>query len=83
VRSQEVDGEHLLNLDIGLPVERLRPALKTCIGGESPSEQITLDAVNRRGRTIRCHVTCSPLRTVDGSPGGAILVMEEIGDGAG
>jgi two-component system CheB/CheR fusion protein len=83
VRSQEVDGKHLLNLDIGLPVEKLRPALKTCIGGESPSEQITLDAVNRRGRTIRCHVTCSPLKSVDGSAGGAILLMEEIGDGAG
>ena len=28
LREEEVSGQHLLNLDIGLPVERLRPALK-------------------------------------------------------
>ena len=73
-----MNGQHLLNLDIGLPIQRLRPVLKACINGESSFEQIVLDAVNRRGKKIVCQVTCSPLH---GSTPGGIIVMDEIGDG--
>jgi two-component system CheB/CheR fusion protein len=80
LRGEEVDGKHLLNLDIGLPLERIRPLLRNCIGGDS-APALTVDAVNRRGKTIRCQVTCTPLR--DGGDGvrGAILVMEDTHDG--
>jgi two-component system CheB/CheR fusion protein len=37
-----------------------------------------LDAVNHRGRKIRCHVTCSPLIAAGGKREGAILMMEEV-----
>jgi two-component system, chemotaxis family, CheB/CheR fusion protein len=77
VRTQEVGGVHLLNLDIGLPVERLRPALKGALNGESSGEQLTLDAVNRRGKQIRCLVTVSPLMGPEGKISGSILLMEE------
>jgi two-component system CheB/CheR fusion protein len=81
LRSGEVDGQHLLNLDIGLPVERLRPALKAVIGGDAAEEQLTLDAVNRRGKPIRCEITCTPLLGASDEIAGAILLMEESPDG--
>lgn len=83
VRESEVLGQHLLNLDIGLPVASLRAVLRTCFNGESKSEQVTLPAVNRRGKSIQCDVTCTPLRGLSEDMRGAILVMEEPGNGGG
>jgi two-component system CheB/CheR fusion protein len=81
LRKEEVNGKHLLNLDIGLPVERLRPALRTCLNDGGERSMLTLDAVNRRGKTIRCEITCTPLRGPDDEIRGAILLMEDSGDG--
>jgi two-component system, chemotaxis family, CheB/CheR fusion protein len=81
LRSDEVGGQHLLNLDIGLPLQRLRPALKACLNGGGTSEQILLDAVNRRGKRIVCQVTCSPLIGADAGVTGAIIVMDDVTDG--
>jgi two-component system, chemotaxis family, CheB/CheR fusion protein len=79
LRLEEVSGQHLLNLDFGLPVERLRPALKACLSGDSAIEQVVLDAVNRRGKPIRCGVTLTPLMGGQNSIRGVILLMEEVG----
>jgi two-component system, chemotaxis family, CheB/CheR fusion protein len=76
LRLEEVLGRHLLNLDIGLPVEQLRPALKACLSGDSAIEQTALDAVNRRGKTIRCTITCTPLMGGQHEVRGVILLME-------
>jgi two-component system CheB/CheR fusion protein len=81
VREQEVSGKHLLNLDIGLPVDRLRGLLRTCISGESETEQLVVPAVNRKGKQIQCEVTCTPLRLTPDGIGGAILLMGDQGDG--
>ena len=81
LRADEVSGQHLLNLDIGLPVQRLRPALKACLNGETSHEHIPLEAVNRRGKKIACQVTCSPLLGADSTVAGAIIVMDEVPDG--
>ena len=81
LRGDEVSGQHLLNLDIGLPVQKLRPALKACLNGEYSHEQVVLDAVNRRGRKILCQVTCAPLLGSEASVAGAIIAMDELGDG--
>ncbi len=86
LRSAEVVGQHLLNLDIGLPVDELRPALRRALAASSnggPDEgdgrqEIRLDAVNRRGRSITLRVTCVPLVTAAGTTTGAILAMEPI-----
>jgi two-component system CheB/CheR fusion protein len=80
LRKDEVSGKHLLNLDIGLPLERLRPALRSCLTNGGERNVLTLDAVNRRGKTIRCEVTCTPLRGPDDEVRGAILLMEDSGD---
>jgi two-component system CheB/CheR fusion protein len=78
LRSGEVVGQHLLNLDIGLPFEQLRPLLRAASGPEGQPGEITLEAVNRRGRTIKVRVACSPLHAATKSPHneGAIVVME-------
>jgi two-component system CheB/CheR fusion protein len=75
--SEDVEGQHLLGLDIGLPVEQLRPMLLACLKGEEGRQQMTLDAVNRRGKAIRCKVSCMPLSPLDeGMVTGLILMME-------
>ena len=81
LREEEVEGKHLLNLDIGLPLERLRPVLRSCLSGEADNKVLTVDAVNRRGKTIRCQVTCTPLMSGGDGVRGAILLMEDSPDG--
>jgi two-component system CheB/CheR fusion protein len=78
LRADEVEGRHFLNLDIGLPVERLLPALRQCL--ETGSEQhTTTEARNRRGRDFVCAVTATSLGN-SGSPIGVIVLMEEQTD---
>jgi two-component system, chemotaxis family, CheB/CheR fusion protein len=81
LREEEVDGKHLLNLDIGLPFEQIRPMLRKCLSGESGNQTLSLEAVNRRGKTIRCQVTCTPLSSGGDGVRGAILVMEDSPNG--
>jgi two-component system, chemotaxis family, CheB/CheR fusion protein len=81
LRQKEVSGKHLLNLDIGLPVERLKVVIRNCLNGAGDGEVMTLDAVNRRGKAIRCEVTCTPLKRGEEEVRGAILIMEDQGDG--
>jgi two-component system, chemotaxis family, CheB/CheR fusion protein len=85
VRQDEVQGKHLLNLDIGLPVDRILPALRTVLsdGSSDPAGQtMVLAAINRRGRRINCRVTCSPLLGSDEHVRGAIVLIEhEPSDG--
>jgi two-component system CheB/CheR fusion protein len=75
--AEDVEGQHVLGLDIGLPVEQLRPMLLACLKGENGGQQMTLDAVNRRGKAIRCKVNCMTLSPLDdGVVTGLILMME-------
>jgi two-component system CheB/CheR fusion protein len=79
LRSDEVIQKNFLNLDIGLPVERLRAPIRSCLAGESEFLDLTLDATNRRGRGIQVRVTCTPLTSTPvESARGVILVIEEL-----
>jgi two-component system, chemotaxis family, CheB/CheR fusion protein len=83
LRPEEVREQHFLNLDIGLPVERLRPVMRAGLAGETVPA-VTVDAVNRRGRKMRCQVTCTPLRGgSEKEARGVILLMEDVGTEAG
>jgi two-component system CheB/CheR fusion protein len=62
LNAKEVEGLSFFELDIGLPVEDLRPALASCLRGDAEVPEFELQAVNRRGATIRCAVICTPLR---------------------
>jgi len=78
VREEEAVGQALQNLDIGLPVERLKAAVRACIEGRSEVEEAVLEAVNRRGRAVGCRVSVAPLRNGGRNVSGAVLVMEEL-----
>jgi len=77
LRSDEVEGQAFQNLDIGLPVERLKTPIRVCLEGRSEYEDVAIEAVNRRGRTISCRVSATPLRGIDREVRGVVLVMEE------
>jgi two-component system CheB/CheR fusion protein len=82
VRPEEAVGRHFLGLDIGLPVDRVRPALKAAMGAEGGSHELLLDATNRRGKGIRCEVRVTALVGPGQVVQGAILLMEEVNDRA-
>ena len=77
LRADEVRGKGLLNLDIGLPVAELRTVIHSCLAGDAVRQEVMLDAVNRRGKNIKCRVTCSPLVAGSKQREGVILMMEE------
>jgi two-component system, chemotaxis family, CheB/CheR fusion protein len=77
LRSDEVEGKSLLNLDIGLPVEKLRGLVRSCLAGENSRGAVVFDATNRRGKRIRCRISCSPLIGPNERPHGAIILMGE------
>ena len=74
-------GKSLLNLDIGLPIQEMRDAIRACVGGSSQHEERVLEATNRRGKTIRCRVSVRPLAE-RGQGKGAILLMDQVDPGA-
>ena len=77
LREDEVQGRSLLNLDIGLPVEQLRPPVRAVLSGKSAFQEVMLQATNRRGKAIQCRVTCTPLKGAERDTQGVILLMEE------
>jgi two-component system CheB/CheR fusion protein len=84
LRSDEVQGQHFLNLDIGLSVDSILPPIRSCLVGvkDEPTEMI-LNAINRRGKTIQCRVICSPLIDLQQTIQGVILLMEELVESGG
>jgi two-component system CheB/CheR fusion protein len=76
LRVEEVQGYFFFDLDIGLPIEDLRIPIRACQSGTSDYQEVELESVNRRGRTIRCRVICTPL-IVEKMRQGIILLMEE------
>lgn len=82
LRADEVQAQHLLNLDIGLPVDQLKPMLRSCINDGAGEQAVMVEAMNRRGKPVRCHIKCVPLKRrkeetggADGG-GGAILLVD-------
>jgi two-component system, chemotaxis family, CheB/CheR fusion protein len=85
-REDEAVDQHFLSLDIGLPTESLAPALRAVLAGGAEREQVQVEAVNRRGRTIAVTATMMPLPSSSGDgkvARGAIVLMEDAAhDGA-
>jgi two-component system CheB/CheR fusion protein len=77
LRADETRGKPLPDLDIGLPVGRL--PLAGVLDGSASHHEETLDATTRRGKTIRCRVTCTPFLGPEGKRAGVVLLMEEVG----
>jgi two-component system CheB/CheR fusion protein len=82
LRSDETRGRSLLKLDFGLPVEKLKGPIRTCIGNDGEGQgqrEMIVNAVNRRGRNIKCRVSINPLKGSKGELQGAIVMMDEMG----
>jgi two-component system CheB/CheR fusion protein len=77
MRPEEAIGQHLLNLDIGLPVEQLRPLVRASLAGTT-ADELRLEAVNRRGRAISVRVTAAPLAVGEPERPGAIVLIDEV-----
>ncbi|WP_040455212.1 CheR family methyltransferase [Kribbella catacumbae] len=78
VRGDEAEGQHLLNLDVGLPADVLRPLVRAALSDPAGASETRLDAVNRRGRAIVVRLLCSALRGPDGQQRGVLLTMEPV-----
>lgn len=78
LRSQEVLGQHFMNLDIGLPVEQLRQPIRRCLTGDTKIIEVSVASVNRRGKSIQCKVTCTSLVSKLHEVRGIIIAIEEI-----
>jgi two-component system CheB/CheR fusion protein len=79
VTPEEAEDEHLLSLDIGLPLDRLRQQLRATLNGDSEREEVVLAATNRRGKPFQCRVTFIPLGSgTDGNRSGVIMMMEGV-----
>ncbi len=76
LRPEEAVGQHFLNLDIGLPTDRLRSVIRRILGGEDGPQEVTVPAVNRRGRSIELRVLGTALSSAADDAAGAILTME-------
>ena len=74
LRADEVRGEHLLNLDIGIPADRLRDPIHKVLAGE-PQDELVLRGHNRRGQAVECEITFDPLAGPHDAVQGVILVM--------
>jgi two-component system, chemotaxis family, CheB/CheR fusion protein len=83
LRSDEVTGQHFLNLDIGLPLEPLRAPIRTALAGDNV-DPFGVEGINRRGRPVRCLLRLAPLSSDGSGVLGAIVMMEVEagGDGA-
>jgi two-component system CheB/CheR fusion protein len=82
LRSDEVRSQNFLNLDIGLPTEQLRAGIRACLNGDSDHLEQVVPATNRRGRSIICRVTATPLAGGNREVRGVILLMDEQGAGS-
>jgi len=82
VRSDEAHGQHLFALDIGLPLDGVRGALRRVLSGTDERADVELDALSRRGRMIKVRVTMLPMGVAPGEVTGAILLTAAVdGDG--
>ncbi len=79
--AEEVEGHNLFSLDIGLPLDELKPPVTAIFSGASEREEVTVDAVNRRGRSFEAQVTflrLGPLQ--DDGVGAAIMMIDGVND---
>jgi two-component system CheB/CheR fusion protein len=81
LRADETVGQHLLNLDSGLPTAELHPWLRAVITGQQPAVLgRRMWAVNRRGRHVHLRVTVTALQTDSDHPAGALILMEDVSE---
>jgi two-component system CheB/CheR fusion protein len=76
LRADEATGAVFTGLDIGLPMAEIRPLIGNAFVDPGNTAEAVVDAVNRRGRPIKVKVTCTGLRSDEGTVNGALLLTE-------
>jgi two-component system CheB/CheR fusion protein len=76
LREEEVVGQPFTALDIGLPVHELEPALRRTLN-ENATIEAMLDAVDRRGRPMKCRARVAPLIYDNQRIQGAVVMLED------
>jgi two-component system CheB/CheR fusion protein len=74
LREDDVRGEHLFNLDIGIPTDRLRDPIRDVLAGDE-HEDVVLEGHDRRGRRVACTISFAQLMGAGGRVAGVILLM--------
>ncbi len=75
LREDEAEGQHLLNLDVGLPVAALRDPVRQALAGVD-DVLVVVEGHNRRGQAVRYAVAFAPLAGRDpDKPAGAIVLL--------
>jgi two-component system, chemotaxis family, CheB/CheR fusion protein len=77
LRAEEVSNQAFFQLDFGLPTGEVRGIVNDCLASSKRTGPVQVAAINRIGRTIKCTVTCSPLKG-DNDGEGVVLLMEEV-----
>jgi two-component system CheB/CheR fusion protein len=77
LRSDEVVGQPFFDLDIGLPQKDLRNMIRAVLRGKPTHDEATVEALSRRGKSIRVRVVAYALSDGQRSSG-VVLVMEEL-----
>ena len=58
-------------------MDQLEQPIRACLSEDSVLQRVTVEAINRRGKAIRCSVTCSLLKNLHAGKPGVILLMED------
>jgi two-component system CheB/CheR fusion protein len=78
LRTDEAIGRSLLDLDVGLPIEELKPLIGAAFVDPEAAGEAVVDTFNRRGKPTRVRVTCSAFHTAGFGVTGAMLLMEVV-----
>jgi two-component system CheB/CheR fusion protein len=78
LRAEEVQGQSLASLEIGLPVDQLGESIRNCLNGVNKQPNIIVKAMNRRGQTLDYQISFNVLIAIDQECLGVILFVEEI-----
>ena len=80
LRSEEVLGQRLSSIDMGLPVLKLTADIQRVLGGESRQTSVELKALDRRGRMLDFRVLLLPLLYSPQDARGIVLIIEDVTD---
>jgi two-component system CheB/CheR fusion protein len=78
LRPNEAVGKSLFDLDIGLPVKEAQRRIRGFLTDQDGAGDVVMTATNRRGKTIKCRVTCTLRLDPEGKRQGVVLLMEEV-----
>jgi two-component system, chemotaxis family, CheB/CheR fusion protein len=76
LREEDAAHQHFGALDVALPVQQIEPKVGQAIT-EGAISDITLDALDRRGRELKWRVRVAPLIYEDRSKQGAVILLED------